>query len=339
MRVAVIIVNYKTPQLVITCLAALAHDRALVPELKAVVVDNASPDGSAAVLAQELGRAEFAEWVEFRPLALNGGFGWGNNQAMLALFASSEPPEAVLLLNPDTEIRTGAVAALVRDMAAHPDAGAVGSQLINLDGELSGSAFAFPSLAQEFQRGTCVPRLGRLLRIKPDMAPYGVAGPVDWVTGASVLLRAEALRQVGLFDTGFFLYFEEVELMRRLDQAGWKRYHCPDSQVVHIEGASTGVALPPELRSPTPDFVQASRDRYFALAGGPLLVRLADMAWIVGDWVGQLVKLFFPTRRPDDHRRDRAALRSWRRRVPLRPARPAVTRIGDPLGQPPAWMG
>ncbi|HEY6868581.1 MAG TPA: glycosyltransferase family 2 protein, partial [Novosphingobium sp.] len=213
MRIAVVIVNYRTPEMVLTCLDALAGERAAVSGLRVVVVDNASPDHSATFLATHLAADAYAGWVEFLPLPLNGGFAWGNNQAILSLVQADAPADAILLLNPDAVIQPGALGALVRDMEARADAGAVGSQLINPDGTLSGSAFRFPSIGSEFVRGTGLAKVGRVLGIKPTMVPFGEVGPVDWLTGASVLIRVEALRQAGLFDTGFFLYFEEVELM------------------------------------------------------------------------------------------------------------------------------
>ena len=173
MRTAAIIVNYKTPDLVMGCLAALAAERAALPGLRAVVVDNASPDHSATRLAERLSDPAWADWVDFLPLSLNGGFGWGNNQAILNLLQGAEPPEAVLLLNPDAVIEPGAVAALVGTMAARPDAGAIGSQLVNPDGSLSGSAFRFPTVRSEFVRGLGIDRIGALLGIAPMLVPFG----------------------------------------------------------------------------------------------------------------------------------------------------------------------
>jgi len=222
MRVGVVIVNYRTPEMVVACLERLEQERSLLASIEAVVVDNASGDDSVALLSAKLGDAPFAEWVQFLPLPLNGGFGWGNNEAILSLLARDMPPEAILLLNPDTMIEPGAVAALVRDMKGRGDAGAIGSQLVNQDGTLAGSAFRFPSISREFLRGLGIAKVGRLLRIAPVLIPVGEVGPVDWVTGASVLIRTQALHDAGMFDSGFFLYFEEVELMHRFAVHGWK---------------------------------------------------------------------------------------------------------------------
>lgn len=337
MRTAVIIVNYKTPDMVMGCLDGLAGERAALPGLRVVVVDNASPDDSVRILATRLAQPGYAEWVEFLPLALNGGFGWGNNQAILKLLQGAEPPEAILLLNPDAVVEPGAVAALVRDMAARPDAGAIGSQLVNPDGSLSGSAFRFPTVGSEFVRGLGIDRIGRLLGIKPTLVPFGEEGPVEWLTGASVLLRSAALRQCGLFDTGFFLYFEEVELLHRFGENGWKCYHCPASRVLHVAGASTGVVdgTSRAARVP-PDYVFQSRKRYFALTGGRGRALFAAIAWLGGGLLGQLLALLRGKGGSPDITRERAALLRLGLGAPA--TAPAISPCNEQPGQQPAWM-
>lgn len=339
MRVAVVIVNYRTPDMVIACLERLDKERVLLPSIQASVVDNASGDDSVAILSEKLGEPHFAEWVQFLPLPLNGGFGWGNNEAILRLLASDMPPEAILLLNPDTMIEPGAVAALVRDMESRPDAAAIGSQLVNQDGTLAGSAFRFPSISREFLRGLAIAKIGCLLGIASVLVPLGEVGPVDWVTGASVLIRTQALHDAGLFDSGFFLYFEEVELMHRFADHGWKCYHCPESRVVHIAGASTGI-VDGQLagkRAP-PDYLFHSRHRYFALTGGRFSAWLADVAWLAGVFCALAIGMVTPKRRGIDTSAERRALLRiglGARRKDGRHARMSTT--GMP-GHPPAWM-
>jgi hypothetical protein len=339
MRIAAVIVNYRTPQLVLQCLEALAVERSALPGLRAIVTDNGSGDGSAAFLSAELEKMPLAEWVSFLPLPLNGGFGWGNNQAILRLFQQDEAPEAIYLLNPDTRIEPGALMALVCDMERRSDAGAIGSQLLQQDGSLAGSAFRFPSVAREFTRGLAIGTVARILRIQPMLIAYGQREPVDWVTGASVLLRSDALRNAGLFDTGFFLYFEEVELMHRLRRHGWKSYHCPESRVVHIAGASTGV-VDGKLtgNQAPPDYVFQSRHRYFALTAGKRRALLADLAWFFGECLARMVWAALPGRTEQDNRAERHALRRLGSRSRPNDARPAVVHVTDASGTPPAWM-
>ena len=165
MRVAVVIVNYRTPEMVLDCLDCLGRERDALPSLRAVVVDNASGDNSVDILAARIDAAPLSDWVKVMPLSLNGGFGWGNNQAILDLLSSPSPPDAILLLNPDAMMGPGALVGLVEDMGRRPDAGAIGSQLINQDGSLSGSAFRFPTIAREFLRGLGIGAVGRILGI------------------------------------------------------------------------------------------------------------------------------------------------------------------------------
>ncbi len=331
MKVAIVIVNYHTPELVLSCLQSLLPERLSLPGLRVLVVDNASGDNSVELLSAAISQAPFADWVRFMPQTLNGGFGWGNNQALLSLLGESSPPDAILLLNPDTVIEPGAVAALVKDMQSRPHAGAIGSQLVNEDGTLSGSAFRFPSVAREFDRGLGLGRVSKLLGIKPTLVPFGERGPLDWVTGASVLIRSEALRQVGLFDTGFFLYFEEVELMHRLALAGWKCYHCPESRVVHVAGASTGVVDgKSQAKRVPPDYVFVSRHRYFALTGGTFRAWLADIAWLLGG--------FLRVRGRREVSEERAAFLKIGLGAAKRDAERAITKVNDPVGKAPSWM-
>lgn len=339
MRIAVVIVNYRTPEMVVACLESLNKERTAIPAIQAIVVDNASGDDSAAILSAKLSSEPFSQWVEFLPLPINGGFGWGNNEAILSLLARETPPEAILLLNPDAMIEPGAVVALVRDMESRPDAAAIGSQLVNQDGTLAGSAFRFPSISREFLRGVGVAGIGRLLRISPVLVPLGEVGPVDWVTGASVLIRTQALHDVGMFDSGFFLYFEEVELMRRFAIHGWKCFHCPESRVVHVAGASTGIVDGQlEGKRAPPDYIFHSRHRYFALTGGRLYAWLSDWAWLTGEFCARIMNILIVRRKAADTRAERKALLRIGLGASRKDGLPAITLTTDLPGRPPSWM-
>ncbi len=288
MTVAVVIVNYRTAALTLACVAALDNERAAVPGLRVVVVDGGSGDGSAATL--RTGLANY-DWVTLLALDFNGGFGWANNQGMLHLLQSEDPPTFIHLLNPDCVIEPDAVAALKAELIAHPRCAAAGSQLINPDGTKSGSAFRFPSVAREFFRGGQMNRIGRMFGVQEGIIFSDTPIDVEWATGASVMLRVEALHEVGLFDTGFFLYFEEVELMHRLTRGGWRIRFVPASRVMHVGGAATGVT-DSELhyRNHIPDYLFASRRRFFACAHGAKAARHATRAWLAGNRLLRLIK-------------------------------------------------
>ena len=143
------------------------------------------------------------------------------------------------------------------------------------------------------------------------------------------MFRAETLRDVGLFDDGFFLYFEEVELMHRMKTKGWSVRHVPQSVVVHVEGASTGG----QAARAQPRTWYESRRRYFALAGGSVLG--ANFAWLAGRGVG-LLKSLLRRSDPSDGLRTSDFLRFG---FAAAKAKPSVPSWGDPPGKPPAWMG
>jgi len=331
-EVVVVTLNYRTPGLTRRCLAALAKERDRLPLLRAVMVDGGSGDGSAEELAKLLGHRDYADWVEFMALRINGGYGWANNQAILSLARTPNPPEFVHILNPDTEVRKGAVEQLVEELKSAPRCGAVGSQLIAPDGAAVPSAFRFPSLGREFVAAARSEAVGRWLGIAPTVVNSSKSAEVDWVSGASVMFRAEALRDVGLFDDGFFLYFEEVELMHRMKAKGWTVRHVPQSRVVHIEGASTGG---PAARA-QPRTWYESRRRYFALTGGVLSLVTANAGRLAGRAVS-LAKSAVGRSTAGDGIRTGDLLRSglW---PAAKDRRPAVTSWGDTPGKPPAWM-
>jgi N-acetylglucosaminyl-diphospho-decaprenol L-rhamnosyltransferase len=319
--------------LTVRCLAALRGEKRSLPELRAVVVDGGSGDGSATILAQAVAQPDYRDWVSFLPLPLNGGFGWSNNQAMLTLARQSSPPEFIHLLNPDTEIIEGAVVSLVEHLRAHARCGAAGSQLLGRDGEPAASAFTFPSAGLDFVTSSQSEFLGRLVGVGPRTVNAEHSIEVDWVTGASVMFRSAALRETGLFDDGFFLYFEEVELMHRLRARGWTVRHVPASRVVHIEGASTGVGAA-AAPGPLPAYWYRSRRRYFTLTGGASAALGANLAWLAGHAAGK-VKAAFGRTPPGARVRDLMRFGFWPR---PNDGGPSVPAWGDAPGKPPAWM-
>lgn len=327
-NVIAIIVNYRTPDLTEQCLAALSEERSLVPGLKAVVIDGASDDGSADQIANFLEGARYRGWAFFMPLSLNGGFGWANNQAILRLANTSREPPYIYFLNPDARVLPGAVAALVQELEKYPCCGAAGSQLLDQSGHPTASAFAFPSARREFASAAESERMAKLLGLPKFVIRSQRSVQVDWVTGASVMFRSEALREVGLFDDGFFLYFEEVELMHRLSRSGWQVRHVPSSKVVHLEGASTGVAAGSNSNQ-RPLYWYKSRSRYFFLTGGRWALLKANIAASIGALLGARRRFVGKGEVPRKPKRVFKGV-EW----PVA----SVPRWGDEPGRPPAWM-
>lgn len=334
-KILTIIVNYRTADLAEKCLEALARERAAGADLSAIMVDGNSGDGSAERLAGFLTRTGFDGWTELLPLDFNGGFGWANNQAILS--RGADLPDYIYLLNPDAEVTQDAVASLAAALDTHPRVAAVGSQLIEADGAPAASAFRFPSAGREFVRGSQTFALHRLLGIPPIVLTPGEAGPVDWVTGASVMLRREALAETGLFDDGFFLYFEEVELMHRLTRAGWQIWCEPQSRVRHIGGASTGVDGK-QVQKPKPAYWFASRNRYFTRSGGAAYACLANLAWLSGfALIGAPRMLLSRTARANAAAGETRGIIEEGLWPAARHRRASVATIGSAFGQLPRW--
>lgn len=283
-RVAVVIVNYRGADMVIAGLAALVAELAQFERGVAVIVDNASPGDDADRIERFLADFPGRETVRLVRSPVNGGFSYGNNVGFRAIEALDWQPDAIMLLNPDTTLRPGAIRALAATMETRPRAGVVGAQLEDEEGTPTGSAFCFPSMMGEFSR-----MLGLWLVQKhwPVLAETA-AEPTraDWVMGAAMLIRTAALRDVGEMDEGYFLYFEEVDFMRRLKELGWEVWHCPKARVVHEAGVSTGVVGEMARVGRMPEYWFRSWQRYFVKNHGPVYARATALMRLSGTILG-----------------------------------------------------
>ena len=245
-RIAVVVVNYGTAALAVEGVQSVLDAAHGGRTVRVHLVDNASPGDDAARLARAHAARGWGRRVALHAEAVNHGFGGGCNVVLAPMLegGAGEPdaPDAVMLLNPDARLDGETVDALACALEAAPRAGFAGPAIRLPDGTPVTAAFRFPSVASEFADtlafGPVSRRLaGRQVALPPDHP----AGPVDWVAGAGVMIRTRALREVGLFDPGFFLYYEEVDLMRRGRAAGWRCLYAPEAHLVHAEGAATGV--------------------------------------------------------------------------------------------------
>ena len=294
-RVLVVIVNYKTAGLTINCLRSLSTQIEADRSIRVVVVENASGDGDA--IAAAIAANGWGGWATLTLAERNGGFSYGNNRGIEPALQSSQPPDYFLLLNPDTEVRARAVEALVEHLDAHPRVGIAGSSFENQDGVAWPIAFRFPTVRGQFAQGIRSTRISRWLdRWLVARTMGDETAEVDWVAGASMMVRREVLLDVGLMDEGYFLYFEELDLCLRARRAGWLCAYVPASRVMHISGQSTGVSAAGPKRQPMPPYWFASRSRYFVKNHGLTYARLTDLAFGLGRSVWTLHRLF--TRRP-----------------------------------------
>lgn len=310
----------------------------MIADLDVVLVDNASGDNSVAIMSDGLADLIEEGFVTLMPLGLNGGFGWANNQALLMLLTREQPPEFVMLLNPDCTIEPYAVKHLLDELLANENCAVAGSQLLNSDGSWTGCAFRFPTIGRELVGGARIEMLRRLLCIAPTLVTSEVPCEAEWVTGASCLIRMNALESGCLFDDGFFLYFEEVELMFRLRQSGWTVRHVPESRVFHIGGASTGLSDRSNSVSEFPIYWFKSRRRFFTLAYGPLRAWLAGVAWIVGTIIGHWAAAIKPSRLDVTATGNRRKLLSHGLMPSSDDGLRSIVRAGDNAGIPPRWI-
>ncbi|HVC35593.1 MAG TPA: glycosyltransferase family 2 protein [Chloroflexota bacterium] len=260
----VVVVSYNTAGLLRTCLGSLqasltrSMDRC---RSRVIVVDNASPDGSA-----QLVRDEFS-FARLLALDENRGFAAANNLALRDADA-----RYVLLLNPDTEILGDAPAALARFMDEHPTAGACGGRLLNPDLTFQHSCFHFPTLPMSLV--DFFPFNHRIvnshLNGRYPRRWYNDPFQIDHPLGACLMVRQETIQQVGMMDEGFFMYCEEVDWCYRIKQAGWEIWYTPDAEVIHHGASSTSQYAGPMLVE-----LHRSRDRFFRKHYGPLFAETA----------------------------------------------------------------
>jgi GT2 family glycosyltransferase len=290
-EVLVVIVNYRSAELCLRALASLDVERERSElSISAVVVENDS--GDEIRLARGI-EERFADFARLVVSPINGGFGAGNNLGVKVAHDAGVRARYIHFLNPDTEIKPGALLALVRFLEAHPRAGVASGSFEHQDGTLWPIAFRFPTPAGELEAGCKLGVVSRLLRERSVPRTMGErAEQIDWCSGASMMLRREVLETVGGFDEAFFLYFEEVDLCLRIKAAGWECWYVPESRVMHVRGQSTGVTALEQKPRRLPPYWFESRRRYFVKHHGYAYTALADAAFLVGNGVGALKDTF-----------------------------------------------
>ena len=249
---SVIIVSWNVRDLLSRCLGSLiAGDESDPLQLEVIVVDNASQDDTATYVS--------THFPQVRLLVNDGnaGFAAANNQG-LALARG----RYCLLLNPDTELVDDALGRMVGYMDSHPQVGVLGPQLRYPDGRPQPSRRRFPTFATALLESTPLQQVlpaNRVLRhyyVKDR--PADETQEVDWLVGASLLVRRQVVETAGGLDEGYFMYFEELDWCRRIRDAGWKIVYFPEAVVIHHEGQSSRQVVP--LRHIR---FQSSKVRYF----------------------------------------------------------------------------
>ena len=284
-----IILNYRTPELALkSATAAMREMQGVRGEI--VLVDNNSQDDSFEMMAKAVDDPKWNPQGRVRLIQSghNGGFGSGNNVGMNAELSSGERPDFYFLLNPDAFPEAGAIARLRDFMVTFPGAGIAGSYVCGVDGQPHQTSFRFPTAAGEFEGAARTGFITRMLNDAVIPLPMPKATiQVDWVAGASMMLRRRMLDQIGLFDETFFLYFEETELCHRAAQAGWRTHYVPSSEVVHIGSASTGM----KTWRRTPQYWFDSRLYYYTKTNSGYYAIKATIARIFGSLIWRLRRL------------------------------------------------
>ena len=233
MRLSICIVNWNTRDYLRECLTALHQYPSEGAETEVLVVDNASADGSAAMVASEF------PWVSLIGNSDNKGYAEGNNQAL-----ARASGDYLLLLNPDVVVHPDSLTRALAFMTRHPDVGALGCRLVGQDGETQRSVRGFPDPGPLLWDAIGLSRLFPRSRVfgayRMTFFDYDRVSEVDQPMGSFLLLTRAALDKVGLMDPEFPIFFNEVDwCWRAKREQGFRLYYTPDAVVTHYGGSST----------------------------------------------------------------------------------------------------
>lgn len=238
-----IIVTWNAKDILLDCLTSLYKE---VKDLnfEVFVVDNASSDDTVAAVKQNFPEAKV---IENRK---NLGFAAANN-IVLKLITS----RYAVLLNNDTIVLNGTFERLVQFMDEHQDVGAVGPQLLNKDGSKQNCFHNFPTIVSEIF-GTSLLKLLLPKKYPGKRANFKTPIEVDGILGACLMIRKEAIDQIGPMDANYFFFLEETDYCFNLKKRGWKRYHVPDVKIIHLHGATS------KKKSPAKTWIEFYRSNY-----------------------------------------------------------------------------
>lgn len=227
-RLSIVVVNFETPDYTLECIRSIFANP---PEssFEIILIDNGSKDGSLEIIREQAPKVSCIETGQ------NLGFAQANN-----LGIRNARGEYVLLLNSDTKILDNSLDRLLKYLELRPRVGAVGLRQLDGEGRLQLSWGHFPTFITETFRKLLHYRLSlNDLRIRDYLEEkYSASTLVDWVSGSCLMARKKALEEAGLFDGYFFMYFEDIDLCRRLRDRRWEIHYCPDPMLIHYGGVS-----------------------------------------------------------------------------------------------------
>jgi len=281
MKLLVIVVSYKVTDLTIDCLRSLSGEIHRVPGARVAVCENGTGGDAEARLRQAIEENGWGSWVDLTVVYPNRGFTGGNNAIIRQAMASADPPEYFLLLNADTIVHLHALDSLVDFMDRNPKVGIAGSRLESPDGKVQASPFRFFSIASEFDRGLRLGLVSKLLSRWSSCPPNPQRQcEVEWVSGASMIIRRQVVEEIGPLDEGLYTYFDDIDYCWNAQRARWATWYVPQSRVTHLEGASTGITS--RIIKRRPSYWFQARRRFYLKNRGPFYTMMADAAFIVG---------------------------------------------------------
>lgn len=262
LKIIVVTVNYKSSADIIESLPEVTRQIREIGECQYWIVDNDSGDNSVNEIRLAIEANSCEDLVKCLASPVNRGFGAGNNVAFNLAAQESIKPRYFYLLNPDATPITGCIRFLYKYMEENENIAITGGPLYRPNGHLQCGGFRFPSVLGEFESFAQIGFLSKILNAYRIPIDIGTASnPVDWVPGANMIIRSTALDRVGLFDEGYFLYYEELDLCRRIIDVNLKIHILPEARVIHKSGLTTGMGKP-GFR--IPNYWYESRFRYFS---------------------------------------------------------------------------
>jgi GT2 family glycosyltransferase len=242
-KLVIIIVNWNTGELLLNCVKSLQQlsdgEKEIIDEV--IIVDNASTDKSIIKAQHSVGKSMNKPRVRFIMQENNLGFSKANNIAIDRVIKKNGDFH-VLLLNPDTEVREGALSSMLKVLEEGKSTGVVAPHLINSDGSTQSSVRSFPGFGEFvfllLKLNRILPKSRRWQRYMRVDFDYTKQENVDQVMGAAFLIRGDLLTTVGLLDENFWVWFEEVDYCKRAKQADWEIVYTPEAEVMHYGGVS-----------------------------------------------------------------------------------------------------
>ncbi len=284
---AIVVINFRTPQKTIECLASLLP-QVQGAEYKVIVIDNSSGDDSCQAISNWLHLHDKGEIVELHESDFNGGFSYGNNLGIKLVNA-----QHYLLLNSDTLVSDGAIKTLLAATEKYPEAGLLSPRILSSSGDTQASCFRLLNPIGEFCKAAQTGIIDRFLNnYVATMEISDLVTKPQWTSFACVLVRAEVFKDVGLLDDSYFMYFEDVEFCARATRAGWLIVNLPEAQIEHLMGGSSSVVDDIRNKRRLPRYYYESRSRYFYQIFGQFGLAMANILWTIGFLLSSVRRVF-----------------------------------------------